>query len=926
MSSNRIVEILQDEPELLATFKYQFIQRLQRLRQRATESAPPRPDSWESLDPANITDDAFFSRIERDADLRIMISSELTRRGYNEFDEADMDCSVPAGTSATVPSRTPQTEEKTADGEASRSMRQLMELQPRCTPRPQEGLQSKMLHRHTPYPTLPSLRDLYSQYPAMENMEKQLKRFGSNTFVYGTGNVDLLPMDLPAGPDYVLGPGDGLTLNIWGSVSQRLTRTIDRQGQVTLPEAGPIMIAGFTITRAQEVIRETLSTHFKNIRAEISLQRLRTVRVYVVGDVQRPGAYDISSLSTPLNALYEAGGPTSRGSLRIMRHLRGNKLVREIDLYDFLLHGVRNDVDRLENGDTLLVPSVGPQVTITGMVRRPAIYELKGETTLSQVLEYAGGVLVSATLREINVERIEAHQRHTMLSLRLGEPAPQQSATSGSGSQPAAGSQAELASAPAAVGATLPAVLKSETGSQSTAGIRNQSQDFLATFRVQDGDRVLVSPILPYNEQAVYLQGHVFRPGKFPYRDGMTMNDLLRSYQDIMPEPADHAELIRLQPPDFRPLTVNFNLPEVLGGDNVINLRPFDVIRVFSRYEVDSPKVTIYGEVLRPGEYPLTQGMTAAGLVTMAGGFKRSAYRGEADLASYVVRNGEKIQVSGHAVEIGKALEGDKKADARLKTGDILSIRQLTGWKDVGASVVLRGEVAHTGSYGIAQGERLSSVLKRAGGLRETAYPAGAVLERVQVRELAEKTRMDMIRRLESTPITLQAGSTTQAMQQQQQQVLTGLRGIRAGGRQVIQISGNISEWENTSADVEMRAGDVLTVPKRPTFVTVSGQVYNPTAITFEPGKSAGWYLREAGGPTSMANRKSIFVVRANGSVIGRTGRGPWKSNVLEARLQAGDTVVVPEKIIGGTPFWKDLIGMSQTFTTIALTAAVALH
>jgi protein involved in polysaccharide export with SLBB domain len=748
-------------------------------------------------------------------------------------------------------------------------------------------------------------------------------------------------------------------LNLWGSISQRLTRTVDRQGQIALPEAGTINISGLTIAQAQDAMQKALSPQYRNIRVEISLGRLRTVRVYVVGDVQRPGAYDISALSTPLNALYAAGGPTSRGSLRVLRHLRGNQLVREIDLYDFLLHGVRSDVDRLLPGDTLLVPPVGPQVTVAGMVRRPAIYELKGDTSLNEILDLAGGVLVSATLRQINVERVEAHERRTMLSVQLGTSGDR--VIGGSGNQGASGDRgiggsgdqgttgatgsqlASLRSPDQRIGSPDAAISGSLNAASADSKI-TRSPDHpitrlpegatvkLAAFRMQDGDRVLVSPILPYNEKAVYLQGHVFRPGKFAYRDGMTVNDLIRSYQDVMPEPAEHAELIRLQPPDFRPMTISFNLSDVLRGDDVINLQPFDVIRIFSRYEIDAPKVVIYGEVLRPGQYPLEQGMTAAGLVRMAGGFKRSAYRDQADLASYVVQNGQRILAKESMVDIGRAVQGDKRVDVRLKPGDVLSIRQLAGWKDVGASIVVKGEVMYAGSYGIGEGERLSSILKRAGGFRDTAYPAGAVLERAQVREMAEKARQEMIRRLETTPISFnttfatgqEAQATIQSMQQQQQQILTSLRTHPPTGRQVVKISGDISQWENTPQDIEVRAGDMLTIPKRPNFVTVSGQVYNATAISYVPGGTAEYYLRAAGGPTSTANKKSIFVVRADGSVITQGGGGWWKGNVLSARLQPGDNIVVPEKIIGGSQFWKNMIAAGQLMSGIGLTAAVA--
>jgi protein involved in polysaccharide export with SLBB domain len=585
-----------------------------------------------------------------------------------------------------------------------------------------------------------------------------------------------------------------------------------------------------------------------------------------------------------LNALYAAGGPTSRGSLRTLRQYRGNKLVREIDLYDFLLRGVRSDIDRLLPGDTILVPTVGPQVAIAGMVRRPAIYEIKGEQGLKDVLELAGGVLVSATLRQITVERIEAHERRTMLSVQIPE-----------------------------------------------GGTEESASKILAAFHMQDGDQVLVSPILPYNEKTVYLEGHVFRPGKYPFHEGETVNDLLRSYQDVMPEPADHAEVIRLQPPDFRPTTISFNLSEILSGDDPINLQPFDVIRVFSRYEIDPPKVSIYGEVLRPGEYPMASGMTAAGLVNMAGGFKRSAYRDTADLSSYVVQDGKKVRTEQQLVKIADALAGDKSVDVLLKPGDVVSIRQLTGWSDIGASVIVTGEVAHAGSYGIREGERLSSVLKRTGGFRETAYPAGAVLERVEVRELGEKTRLELIRRIESIKTEINPGvsnsqdamSSFQAMQQQRQEILGSLKSHPASGRLVIKLGPDISKWENTPADVEMRAGDTVVIPKRPDFVLVNGQVFNASAITYTPGRTAGWYLRQAGGPTRTADKKSIFVIRANGSVVGEA-HGLLRGNVLSVAVQPGDSIVVPEKITAGSQFWRNLLGSAQMLTSIGLISAVA--
>jgi protein involved in polysaccharide export with SLBB domain len=827
-------------------------------------------------------------------------------------------------------------------------------------------------HRPNPYADVPSLYDLYTQ---VSKTPPTLRRFGSDIFLNGTSNFDELPMDLPAGPEYVLGPGDGLTINIWGGIAQRLQRTVDRGGRLALPEVGTIMVAGRTLGDVQREVESALRSQLRGAKVDVALSRLRSVRVYVVGDVQYPGPYDISSLSTPLNAVLAAGGPTQRGSFRTIQQFRGKQLVQQEDIYDLILHGVRSDVRPLESGDTILVPPIGPQVAIVGMVRRPAIYELNGATNLAEALELSGGVLNSGTLRHIDVERVQAHRGVTMLSLDLPETNDKQ------------------------------AILKS-----------------MEDFKVQDGDKIRISPILPYSEQTVYLDGHVFHPGKYPYHEGMKLTDLIHSYADLMPEPAEnHAEIVRLNPPDFRPTVLAFNLGDALAGKGEVPaLKPFDTVRIFGRYDFedppeiivsgevrspgelltngqtrlrdaiylaggltpdaklddvqiyrreagrgmrvfsvnlanalrgdavadimlhprdrvivqrnlakyDPPTVTITGEVARPGKYPLAENMTATDLVKLAGGFKRSAYTRSADLSRYLVENGSKVLGEHQEVPIGKAMAGVEDTDVRLMDGDVLSVRQLSGWSEVSASVAVRGEVVHPSVYGIHDGERLSSVLRRAGGFRPGAYPYGAVLERIQVQQFAEKNRQEMIRRIEggeNLKFKTEEAGLVQAALLQQQQVLTALRSQTASGRLVIHISSDIRRWANTANDIELRPGDTILIPKHPTFVLVTGQVYNGSAITFSPGKPANWYLQQAGGPTKLADGKNIFIVRADGSVVGHGNSSGsfWRGSVTSVRLRPGDTVVVPEKFIG-TSVWKELLTAGQLASSLAIAARVA--
>jgi protein involved in polysaccharide export with SLBB domain len=837
--------------------------------------------------------------------------------------------------------------------------------------------QPRLRHRPNPYADVPSLYDLYAQY---SKQSPRLERFGEDVFRNGTGNLDELPMDLPAGPDYVVGPGDGLTISLSGGISQRLQRVVDREGRIALPEVGGVEVSGKNLGDVQHQVRTILRGQFRDVEADVSLSRIRTVRVYVVGDVERPGAYDVSSLSTPLNALYTAGGPTSGGSLRLLEHYRGKQLLQQVDVYDLLLHGISGNMQRMEAGDTIEIPPLSGVVTVEGMVRRPAIYELNGEKSLAEVLQLAGGVLPSGTLRHVDVERLESHESRTMLRLDIPE-----------------------------------------TNNQE------QVTQALEDFKVQDGDKIKITPILPYADKTVYLDGYVSRPGKFAYTDGMKVTDLIKSYKDLLPEPStSHAEIIRLAEPDYTPVVLAFNLGDALAGkDQDLVLKPFDTIRVFGKYDfedqpvitisgevrdpgdhltngtphlrdaiylaggttrdallddaqiyrktrdgrlqvisvnlakalegddkynvllepkdrvfvhrdlnkVDPAMVSVEGEVARPGKYPLGEDMTAAGLVRLAGGFKRGAYTEQADLTRYEVAQGTKLVSDRVIVPIAKAMLGEPDYDVRLRDGDVLTIGQISGWQDVGATVQIKGEVAHPGGYGIQPGEHLSSVIARAGGFLPTAYPYGAIFERVELRDIEEKNRADLIERIKAeaknvklVPEMDQDDQTqAKATVLQYKTTIDKLENTPPAGRLVVHISSDVKRWANTAADVQVRAGDTLYIPKRPGMVLVDGSVYNPTGITYKPGKDAGWYLKQAGGPTAMANRKGTFVIRADGSIIGGPG-SMFGGGVESAELRPGDMVVVPEQIYSFSTRFKSTLTVAQIASSIGTAIAVAAY
>ena len=837
--------------------------------------------------------------------------------------------------------------------------------------KPRDVAAPTMVRRPSPYADIPSLYDLYVQAPSLDRAPQ---RFGTAVFHDGIRNRRNLPMDLPVGPDYVVGPGDSLSIDLWGGISTKLVRMVDRQGRVNLPEAGPLEVSGRTLGEVQQAVQRAITTQYRGTSADVSVGKLRTIRIYVVGEVEEPGAYDISSLSTPLNALVTAGGVTGKGSLRALKHFRGRQELERIDTYDLLLRGVTPDAKKLDNGDTPMVPPIGPQVTVTGMVRRPAIYELNDEKTLTDVLGLAGGILPAAALRHIEVQRLEAHEKRTMLTLDLSP--------------------------------------DSTTAPQ------------LSTFKVQDGDEIHIFPIAQYNQDTIYMQGHVLRPGRYSYREGMKLTDILQSYNDILPEPAAHyGEIIRLNPPDFRPSVVSFDLAAAMKDASAApKLQPLDTVRIFSRFdfepiptvtvdgEVRSPGtyktsgqatlkdavylaggltteaaldtaqvfrvspdgsskifsvhlsealngnaadnillqprdrllihrhtslvepsvVEITGEVAKPGRYPYMENMHVEDLIRAAGGLKRSADTKSADLTRYAAAGGpaEQLQVSLASLQNGNVSE-----DLPLRAGDVLAIRQVPGWKDIGAAVTVRGEVMHPSTYGIEPSERLSSVLERAGGFSKEAYPYGAVLMRRDVRELESKNRLELIERIKEERVHIKAlpendKDQTQAKATALAQVdatLTQMASNEPIGRVVIHISPNVKDWKNTAADIPLREGDELLVPKKPSVVTVNGQVFNPTAINAQPGRSAKWYLSQAGGLTPIADKKAVFVIRADGSIISakNNSSGWWSGDPLSASLRPGDMVVVPEKApkITGVN-WTAILQTAQVASSVALAVA----
>jgi protein involved in polysaccharide export with SLBB domain len=724
-----------------------------------------------------------------------------------------------------------------------------------------------------------------------EPMRRDLKQFGYDFFKNSqqlTNAIDAMP----AATDYQLGPGDVLNLNVWGAVNFRQELTVGRNGELTIPKIAPVRVWGLTFDKAQVAVKEALSHSYRNYEMSLVLGKLRSIQVYVVGEVEAPGNYPVSSLATVINALAAAGGPSRNGSLRAVKITRGSQTVATVDLYDMLLSGDRNKDVQLQNGDTIFVPVIGPIVAVAGEVRRPAIYELNGKTTLPEVLQMAGGVAASGSLGRIQIERIENNSSRIALdySLKSNDP-------------------------------------KAELG----------------TVELKDRDMVKVFPVQSAVRQVVVLKGNVQQVGEYQFRPSMRLTDLIPSTQALLPESyLDSVEITRMTPPDYRKELITVSLRRALAGNQVDNLllQEQDTVKVFSRWEMEEkPRVAVNGAVVNPGQYDYFPGMSVRDLVTAAGSAKRNAFLDKAELSRIEI-TGDKAQSNRIQLDLGKALAGDPAHNLLLQSDDVLIVRGVANWQEATEKfIVLKGEVRFPGVYSVASHEKLSSVIERAGGYSENAYLRGAKFTRRSVREMQQKRMDEIITRSEKDILQKQASivsvstsreelDATKAALDSLLKSVERMKTLKAEGRVVIRLSA-LEEMKTSNYDLELEGGDQLEIPTRPSVVSVLGQVYNPTSFIYLPGKGIDSYLQKSGGALNDAETSEMYVIRADGTVFSRqqVSFGMYQSDdglsfgsFLSSPFKAGDTLVVPQKL-EKIAWMREIKDITQILANMALTA-----
>jgi len=708
-------------------------------------------------------------------------------------------------------------------------------------------------------------------FPDACDVSLDLTQFGYDIFRQAVSTFAPVT-NVPVGPDYVVGPGDGFTLTMWGRVDGQYTLQVDRSGQVVLPEVGALKVWGMTFGEMESYLHRELSRKYTDFKMSIAMDRLRTVRVFVVGEASVPGSYTVSSLSTVINAVFAAGGPSKNGSLRNIRLLRNGAEPVKIDLYDFLLGGNKSNDVRLQDGDTIFVPLIGPVVAVAGNVKRPAIYEMVGPTTLRAALELSGGATFAGWLQRVQVERVENHERRVVVDFDV---------------------------------------------SQDGA---DESNRRAAETLVKDGDLVKVFAVTSREEKVVYLEGHVVRPGKYAWTPGLRLRDILMSYDVLQPQPnTEHGEIERLVPPDLHPTVMPFNVAKVLAGDDAENLElsQYDTIRIFRWDERDFQMVAVMGMVFDPNQYRLVPQMCVSDLIDAAGGLKKNAYHRLAEITRHHVSQ-EGMTTEKIEINLDAALAGDPEQNIPLRDYDELVVRPIPDL-EFGRAVQVEGQFRFPGTYPIRRGETLSSLIERAGGYTERAYLRGAVFTRESAKEVQRRQLNRMIRQVEEAALstaeaTLGGGGDAQTVAGQEaaleakQELLAKLQASEITGRVVVRLA-PLEEFRRSRYDIELEEGDVLTVPERPGVVHVIGEVFNETSLLYEEDGTVNYYLRKVGGMTKDADKKQVSVIKADGSVISKQqGRGKlvfWNSEYnqwffggfMNTELEPGDTIVVPRKL-----------------------------
>ena len=692
---------------------------------------------------------------------------------------------------------------------------------------------------------------------------------------------------------YVLGPGDEVVVQAYGLIDFTERLVIDREGRVLVPKAGPLTLAGVSLGDAEKVLSAHLGRIYRNFNITVTMGRVRSAEVFVVGQARHPGKHVVSGLSSLINALFETGGPNPNGSLRAVELRRAGKTVATVDVYQFLARGDNSTDTKLQPGDIIFIPPAGPRVAVLGTVNAPAIYELKAGDTIQSVLDLTGGLPVLAAPQKAQLERINPNR-----------------------------------------------------------DVARYIEDFVLDAqglqrRLAAGDVLTVFQISPQIAQAVTLQGNVAEPMRYTWKPGMRVSDLLADPKLLIPKgywlqvnaggrsesPSrpevnlDYATVQRLDPVSLRTRILAFNPRKAVAKEQAedLELVSGDIVTIYRAGEAvpdTNDTVTVSGEVVggvqrfvwRPGFtvkdiIPSSQWLVDYYNYWQRRGGKELRNDINWDYGQVIRRLPQTLQTRTFNFSLGGAvLEGRAQDNLALQPGDQITLyttRELPVPVEKRIRMVtLSGEVKVPGSYQVASGETLRHIIQRAGGFTPEAYVFGLDFRRESTRVIQQQNLDRVVQRIEAqtlsnTQTKLQNVTSTEQAQAMQASVqadqlrLASLRNLKATGRVALQLDPERVDLPTIS----LEDGDTITVPNQPAFVGVFGAVNNENALLWKPGMSVGDVINRAG-TTLYADASESYVLRADGTVLsgnqvsGFFGMGGIRS----VRLQPGDTVVVPER------------------------------
>lgn len=744
-----------------------------------------------------------------------------------------------------------------------------------------------------------------------------LRVYGSDLFLRPPSTF--APVDrIPASNEYVIGPGDEILLRMSGAQNLNTALTVDRAGTIYLPQVGAVQVAGLRYDQLQKHLETEIGRIFRNFSISVNLGQLRPIQVYVVGEARQPGSYTVGAFSSLLSALFASGGPNIRGSLRQVQLLRGGRIVTELDLYDFILHGDKSKDVRLEQGDVIAIPPHGPQVALAGKVLHPAIYELRGTTTAGDLLSYAGGLLSVADRGHLTLERIGKSQQRTEAVLSL--------------------------------------------------------DDATKAMPLEDGDILLVNSASLGFQNTVTVRGNLMNPGRFAWKPGMRLTDIIPDRMSLLTSDYwKQRNSLGAPSPLFEPLADQRNglsspgvsAPGAVSGTqttaNFPSTRPQSVEPV--------PQQSTSGSqaLLDESAEQRRMGATARSLATQSAQLAGAGLANDdnpqdqtispQDPNTPLLKNFHRVQIPVPEIDwsyavierlnpetlksvlipfnLGKlVMDHDPTQNLELQPGDIVTILSQA---DIPVSVAeqtkfvrLEGEFGSAGVYSVKPGETLADLVRRAGGISSNAYLYGSSFIRESAR-IAQQQRLNEYIAQVSKEITRSAielsvnetsgSAATGSNVQQEQQLIDQLRKQRATGRIVLEFKPESASVDSIPA-IPLENGDVFRIPPRPLTVSVLGSVYGQNIFLYNPDRKLVDYVDLAGKPNRIADSKHAFIIRADGSVYSRAlAQGTFSNRFDSAKIYPGDAIVIPEKPIKPSGL-RMILDYSQIFSSLGLTAA----